>query len=179
MYGQHWYWYATARILALNGSGILYLPKDFTWSLGITDARSAFPGTGAQWQPSRIPAWDFLWRIGRGVRFRGIFYSRRAPKISRRWTRLGISRPIRMVVDCLSICQVSGRDRLRRLSKAHARKNRHYVWVRLWHPFLKNSGDSAQQLSCSRPFLRPSRECCGARVHSTSADIPEMVFREA
>jgi tetratricopeptide (TPR) repeat protein len=59
VYGQHWYWYATARILALNGSGILYLPKHFTWSLGVTDARSAFPGTGAQWQPSGISRLGF------------------------------------------------------------------------------------------------------------------------
>jgi tetratricopeptide (TPR) repeat protein len=59
VYGQHWYWYATARILTVNGSGILYLPKDFTWSLGITGARSAFPGTGAQWQPSGITRLGF------------------------------------------------------------------------------------------------------------------------
>jgi hypothetical protein len=43
----------------VNGSGILYLPKDFTWSLGITGARSAFPGTGAQWQPSGITRLGF------------------------------------------------------------------------------------------------------------------------
>lgn len=54
VYGQHWYWYTASRILTVNGSGILYLPKGWTWSLGITDARSAFPGAGTQWQPSGI-----------------------------------------------------------------------------------------------------------------------------
>lgn len=51
-YGQHWYWYAASRILTVNGSSILYLPNDWTLSLGITDARSAFSGTGTQWRLS-------------------------------------------------------------------------------------------------------------------------------
>jgi tetratricopeptide (TPR) repeat protein len=59
VYGQHWYWYATARILAVNGSGILYLPNEWTWSLGITAARSAFSGAGTQWQPSGISRLGF------------------------------------------------------------------------------------------------------------------------
>ena len=59
VYGQHWYWYATARILAVNGSGILYLPNDWTWSLGITAARSAFSGAGTRWQPSGISRLGF------------------------------------------------------------------------------------------------------------------------
>ena len=59
VYGQHWYWYATARILAVNGSGILYLPNDWTWSLEITDARSAFSSAGTRWQPSGISRMGF------------------------------------------------------------------------------------------------------------------------
>jgi tetratricopeptide (TPR) repeat protein len=59
VYGQHWYWYTTARILAVNGSVILYLPNDWNWSLGITDARSAFSGTGTRWQPSGITRLEF------------------------------------------------------------------------------------------------------------------------
>jgi hypothetical protein len=59
VYGQHWYWYATARILAVNGSGILYLPNNWTWSLGITAARSAFSGAGTRWQPSGISRLGF------------------------------------------------------------------------------------------------------------------------
>lgn len=59
VYGQHWYWYAMSRILTVNGSGILYLPNDWTWSLGITAARSAFSGTGTQWQTSGISRLGF------------------------------------------------------------------------------------------------------------------------
>jgi tetratricopeptide (TPR) repeat protein len=54
VYGQHWYWYATARILAVNGSSILYFPNDWSWSLRITGARSFFSGAGTQWQPTGI-----------------------------------------------------------------------------------------------------------------------------
>jgi len=51
-YGQHWYWYATARILTLNETTLLYLPRDWTWSLSLIEARSHFSGTGAEWRPS-------------------------------------------------------------------------------------------------------------------------------
>lgn len=51
-YGQHWYWYKSSRILALNGTTIVYLPQEWTFSLGATGARSTFPGTGAEWRPS-------------------------------------------------------------------------------------------------------------------------------
>jgi tetratricopeptide (TPR) repeat protein len=51
-YGQHWYWYQAARILTLNGAAVLYLPHDWTFTLGSTGARSAFSGTGAEWRPS-------------------------------------------------------------------------------------------------------------------------------
>jgi tetratricopeptide (TPR) repeat protein len=51
-YGQHWYWYQQSRILTLSGTAILYLPQEWTFSLGATGARSAFSGTGAEWRPS-------------------------------------------------------------------------------------------------------------------------------
>jgi tetratricopeptide (TPR) repeat protein len=51
-YGQHWYWYQQSRILTLSGTTILYLPQEWTFSLGATGARSAFSGTGAEWRPS-------------------------------------------------------------------------------------------------------------------------------
>jgi tetratricopeptide (TPR) repeat protein len=64
-YGQHWYWYTTARIVTINEMTLLYLPHDWTWSLGLTGARSHFSGTGAEWRPSGvtrvgfpISAWD-------------------------------------------------------------------------------------------------------------------------
>jgi len=52
VYGQHWFWYSDARILTLRESMIFYLPRDWTWSLGLTGARSQFLGTGAEWRPS-------------------------------------------------------------------------------------------------------------------------------
>jgi len=58
-YGQHWYWYQTSRILTLNGTTILYLPRDFTLSLGATGVRSTFSGTGAEWRPSGITRLGF------------------------------------------------------------------------------------------------------------------------
>jgi tetratricopeptide (TPR) repeat protein len=51
-YGQHWYWYRASRILALNGMAIIYLPREWTLSVGATGARSAFSGTRAEWRPS-------------------------------------------------------------------------------------------------------------------------------
>jgi tetratricopeptide (TPR) repeat protein len=51
-YGQHWYWFQAARVLALNGTAIVSLPQEWTFSLAATGARSAFSGTGAEWRPS-------------------------------------------------------------------------------------------------------------------------------
>ena len=53
-YGQHWYWYSTARILTINGMTIFYLPRMWTWSFGLTGARSDFSATGTEWRPSGI-----------------------------------------------------------------------------------------------------------------------------
>ena len=51
-YGQHWYWYQAARILTLSGTAVIYLPREWSFSLAATGARSAFSGTGAEWRPS-------------------------------------------------------------------------------------------------------------------------------
>jgi tetratricopeptide (TPR) repeat protein len=53
-YGQHWYWYTTARILTANETTTLYLPYEWTWSLGLTGARSQFSGTETEWRPSGV-----------------------------------------------------------------------------------------------------------------------------
>jgi tetratricopeptide (TPR) repeat protein len=58
-YGQHWYWYQTSRILTLNCTTIVYLPRDFTLSLGATGVRSTFSGTSAEWRPSGITRLGF------------------------------------------------------------------------------------------------------------------------
>jgi tetratricopeptide (TPR) repeat protein len=59
VYGQHWYWYQASRILTLNGTTIVYFPRDFTLSLGATGVRSTFSGTGAEWRPSGITRLGF------------------------------------------------------------------------------------------------------------------------
>ena len=58
-YGEHWYWYSTARILTLNENTLVYLPKEWLWSLGLTGARSHFPGTGVDWKPSGLSRLTF------------------------------------------------------------------------------------------------------------------------
>ncbi|PYX61022.1 MAG: hypothetical protein DMG76_00735, partial [Acidobacteria bacterium] len=59
VYSQHWYWYQSSRILALSGAAILYLPREWTFSLGSTGARSTFTGTVADWRPSGITRLGF------------------------------------------------------------------------------------------------------------------------
>src|ERR1700694_5365700 len=56
VYGQHWYWYQASRILTLNSTTIVYLPRDSTLSLGATGVRSAFSGTGVESRASGITA---------------------------------------------------------------------------------------------------------------------------
>jgi tetratricopeptide (TPR) repeat protein len=51
-YEQHWYWYSTAKVLTLNQTAIAYFPRDWTWSLRVTGARSEFHPTGAEWRPA-------------------------------------------------------------------------------------------------------------------------------
>lgn len=59
IYGQHWYWYTTARILTVSETALFYLPRDWTCSLGLIEARSHFPGTGAEWRPSGLTRLGF------------------------------------------------------------------------------------------------------------------------
>jgi len=58
-YEQHWYWYSTARVLTLNQTTIAYFPRDWTWSLRVTGARSQFLGTGAEWRPAGLSKISF------------------------------------------------------------------------------------------------------------------------
>lgn len=59
-YDQHWYWYSTAHILTLGGGGLFYLPRNWTWLLSISAARSAFSGLpGHDWQPNGRTALGF------------------------------------------------------------------------------------------------------------------------
>ncbi len=75
-YRQHWYWYQTSRICTLNGTTIIYLPRDFTLSLGATGVRSTFSGTGAEWRPSGMTRLGFPLANGGEKRLSGsIFFA--------------------------------------------------------------------------------------------------------
>ena len=58
-YSQHWYWYQSARILSLTGTSFVYLPQNWTFTLGTTGSRSAFSGTNAEWRPSGMARLGF------------------------------------------------------------------------------------------------------------------------
>ncbi len=49
---HQWLWYSQSQVRAFTGSALLYLPRDWTWSLTVTAARSSFPVVGTEWQPS-------------------------------------------------------------------------------------------------------------------------------
>lgn len=70
-YTQHWYWYQSARILSLSGTTLLYLPQNWTFTLGTTGSRSAFSGTGAEWRPSGIARLAFPLASWGDMRFSG------------------------------------------------------------------------------------------------------------
>lgn len=59
VYGQHWYWYQGAHILTTTGTGVVYMPREWMWSLSLTGARSAFIGTGVDWRPSGVSRLGF------------------------------------------------------------------------------------------------------------------------
>jgi tetratricopeptide (TPR) repeat protein len=59
VYGQHWYWYTTARILADSETAILYLPRDWTWTIQLTEARSHFSSTNSHWETSGLTRLSF------------------------------------------------------------------------------------------------------------------------
>jgi hypothetical protein len=51
-YQQHWFWYQGAHVMTLTGTQLYYLPKEWTWTLSLTGARSGFAGTGVEWVAS-------------------------------------------------------------------------------------------------------------------------------
>lgn len=76
VYAQHWYWYATARILTINETTLFYLPRDWTWSLGITGAQSEFYATGSEWRPSGMTRVGFPVASLKGHRLGGsVFFA--------------------------------------------------------------------------------------------------------
>lgn len=67
---QRWLWFGDGRVVTLGPGAILYLPRDWRWSLQVTAARSRFAGTPAEWRPSGITRLSFpLRRDLRGSAF--------------------------------------------------------------------------------------------------------------
>jgi tetratricopeptide (TPR) repeat protein len=58
-YDQHWYWYSTARIFTVAGGALVYLPRDWMWSINATGARSSFPELPVSWKPSGMSRLNF------------------------------------------------------------------------------------------------------------------------
>jgi tetratricopeptide (TPR) repeat protein len=58
-YQQRWLWYPDARVLTLNTSQLIYLPREWTGTLSITGARSGFSGTTSEWRPSGMAKLSF------------------------------------------------------------------------------------------------------------------------
>ena len=82
--GPHWYWYTTARILTMNQIATLYLPNDWIWSLGVTNARSSFSTGGAEWRPSGMSRLNFpLGSKGGSKLFGRIFFAAGTENFSR------------------------------------------------------------------------------------------------
>jgi tetratricopeptide (TPR) repeat protein len=51
-YQQRWLWYDGADIMTLSFSQLYYLPREWTFSLTLTGARSGFANAGIEWVPS-------------------------------------------------------------------------------------------------------------------------------
>lgn len=58
-YGQRWLWFDAARVLTLTPSVVVYLPRDWTWQVSLTMARSRFAGLPAGWRPSGVTRLTF------------------------------------------------------------------------------------------------------------------------
>src|SRR5690348_5000185 len=51
---SHWFWYRDARVLGLTSTAILYVPREATFSVAVSQARSSFSTTGPDWSPSGV-----------------------------------------------------------------------------------------------------------------------------
>lgn len=52
-------WFDAAGVVTLTPSALVYLPRDWTWSVAVTAARSSFPDVGAEWRPSSVTRLTF------------------------------------------------------------------------------------------------------------------------
>lgn len=58
-YTQRHLWFRDGRVLTMGPGAILYLPRDWTWTVQVTAARSRFTGTPAEWRPSGLTRLGF------------------------------------------------------------------------------------------------------------------------
>jgi len=58
-FAQRWLWFDGAQIMTLTPAAIFYLPRDWTFTLQTTAARSRFAGTGVEWRPSGLARLTF------------------------------------------------------------------------------------------------------------------------
>jgi tetratricopeptide (TPR) repeat protein len=58
-YNQRWFWYHGARVMTLTPHVTLDLPKSWSWSLQLTEARSSFAGLRQAWRPSGLTRLSF------------------------------------------------------------------------------------------------------------------------
>jgi tetratricopeptide (TPR) repeat protein len=56
---QRWLWYQGAHVLTLSVTQLYYLPREWTWSLTLTGARSGFANAGIEWVPSGSSRLEF------------------------------------------------------------------------------------------------------------------------
>ena len=49
---EHSLWYRGAQVVTLNTVQTAYLPRDWTWTISLTGARTHFPGSESDWVPS-------------------------------------------------------------------------------------------------------------------------------
>ena len=58
-YNQHWFWYHGTRVMTLTPQVTLDLPRNWSWSLQLTEARSSFAGLPPAWRPSGLTRLSF------------------------------------------------------------------------------------------------------------------------
>jgi Tfp pilus assembly protein PilF len=148
-YGQHWYWYQAARILTLNGSAVIYLPRDWQFLLAATGARSAFfrkrRGVAAlRHHPAGI-SYGCLESI---AALRKYFRRRRHRKFRQRRPNRQIRLANLRWWFALPLCRAARRHRRCFLPKKNAKPNGYLSRTELWNPFLKNFGGLARHPLC-------------------------------
>jgi tetratricopeptide (TPR) repeat protein len=70
-YQQRWLWYRDAHVLTLGVGQLLYFPRDWTWTLAVSGARTGFASSRIEWSPSGLTRLQFP--IAHGLAGQGFF----------------------------------------------------------------------------------------------------------